>query len=114
MKISSEILITIFDPLRTWAEGSTGNWNMLIGSGFVLVFIGLILIFVYLKKIGEADERTNHIKLISALIMLFVLVLCDIIFPKEYMWQIFFLYKYSIAFFATGIYLVFRYIKDFN
>ncbi|WP_078395339.1 DUF2178 domain-containing protein [Shouchella patagoniensis] len=114
IKISSEISNAVFDPLRTWAEKSTGNWNMLVGSGFVLVLVGVILLFVYLKKMGKADERTNQIHLKSALIMLFGVILCDIIFPKEYMWQIFFLFKYSIAFFASGIYLAFRYNKDFN
>ncbi len=62
---------------------------------------------------GKADERTNQITLISTLIMLCVIILCDVIFPKEYMWQIFFLFKYSLAFCASGIYLAIRYKKDF-
>jgi|SRR5690625_1783338 len=111
---SLEISNSIFYPLKTWAEKSTGNWNILIGSGFVLVLFGLIILFIYRKKIGKADERTNQIYLKCALIMLYVVILCDIIFPKEYMWQIFFLYKYSIAFFASGLYLAFRYKMDLS
>ncbi|MDR0139493.1 DUF2178 domain-containing protein [Metabacillus idriensis] len=115
MKINfiSDIHDSIFHSLRSWAEHSPGNWNILIGSGFVLLLVGGILIYVFQKKMGEADERTMQIYLKSALIMLWVVILCDIIFPKEYMWQIFILFKYSLAFFASGIYLAVRYKKDF-
>ncbi|WP_163971902.1 DUF2178 domain-containing protein [Oceanobacillus halotolerans] len=113
-KSSTEISNTIFYPLKTWAEESPGNWNMLLGSGFVLLLVGLILSYVYYKKIGKPDERTNQIHLKSAYIVLWGVILCDIIFPKEYMWQIFFLFKYSLAFIASGIYLAVRYKKDFS
>ena len=86
---------------------------MLIGIGIVLLIVGVILLFVFYRKIGKADERTNQIHLKSTFIMLSVVILCDVIFPKEYMWQIFFLFKYSLAFIATGMYLAFRYKKDF-
>jgi hypothetical protein len=62
---------------------------------------------------GKADERTNQISLKSALFMLYGVILCDLIFPKEYMWQVFFLFKYSLALLASGIYLAVRYKKDF-
>lgn len=115
MKINSisDVSNTFFYPLKNWAEKSTDNWNVLIGSGFVLLLIGAIIIFVYQKKMGRADERTNQISSKSAFVMLGGVILCDIIFPKEYMWQIFFLFKYSFAFFASGIYLAVRYKKDF-
>ncbi|MBX0314638.1 DUF2178 domain-containing protein [Planococcus glaciei] len=103
----------IFHPLKSWAEQSTGNWNMLIGSGFVLLMIACILAYAFYKKIGSEDERTKQISLNSAFILLCVVILCDMIFPKEYMWQIFFLYKYSFAILAAGIYLAVRYKKDF-
>jgi hypothetical protein len=64
--------------------------------------------------IGREDERTNTIFLKSTSYMLVLIVLCDITFPKEYMWNIFFLYKYSLAFLAGGIYLAVRYKKDFS
>jgi hypothetical protein len=105
---------TIFSPLKTWTEESNGNWNMLILSGIVLLLVGGILVFVYRNKMGKADERTSHIYLKSAFIMLGGVVLGDLIFPKEYMWQIFFLFKYSFAFLASGIYLAVRYRKDFS
>ncbi len=111
---SIEISNKIFHPLKTWAEESTGNWNMLVGIGFLLVIVGAILVLVLCKKMGKADERTNQINLKSALIILGIVILCDIVFPKEYMWQIFFLFKYSIAFIASGIYLAIRYKKDFS
>ncbi|MCY9072890.1 DUF2178 domain-containing protein, partial [Bacillus inaquosorum] len=75
--------------------------------------VGLILTFVFIKKMGKADERTNQISLKSCLFMLCGVILCDTIFPKEYMWQVFFLFKYSLALLASGIYLAFRYKKDF-
>lgn len=115
MKINfiSDIHDAIFHSLRYWAEQSPGNWNILIGSGFVLLLVGGILTYVFQKKMGKADERTMQISLKSALIMLWVVILCDMIFPKEYMWQIFILFKYSLAFLASGIYLAVRYKKDF-
>ena len=112
MKIE-EISNAVFYPLKTWADKSTDNWNMLLVIGIVLLMVGGILTYVFHKKMGKADERTNQISLKSTLIMLCGVILCDIIFPKEYMWQIFFLFKYSLAFIASGIYLAFRYKKDF-
>ena len=111
---SSKISSAIFDPLKTWAEASPGNWNMLLGSGFVLLLVGLILLFGFLRKIGEADERTKQIESKSLVFMLFGIIFCDLIFPKEYMWQIFFLFKYGLAFIASGIYLAVQYKKDFS
>ena len=113
-KSSTEISNSIFSPLKTWVENSSENWNMLLGIGFLLLIIGLILLYVFLKKIGKGDERTDQIRLKSAYIILCGVILCDIIFPKEYMWQIFFLFKYSLAFIASGIYLAVRYKKDFS
>ncbi|MCY8238504.1 DUF2178 domain-containing protein [Bacillus inaquosorum] len=111
--ISDTITNAIFLPLKSWAEHSQGNWSILIGSGFVLLLVGLILTIVIHKKMGKTDERTDQIALKSCLCMLYALILCDLIFPKEYMWQVFFLFKYSIAFFASAIYLAVRYKKDF-
>lgn len=109
----SEIFNAIFNPLKSWAEQSQGNWNLLIVSGFILVFVGAIVTYALHKKMGKVDERTKQISLNSALIVLCVVILCDVIFPKEYMWQIFFLFKYSLAFLSSAIYLVVRYKKDF-
>ncbi|MFD0048349.1 DUF2178 domain-containing protein [Actinomycetes bacterium NPDC127524] len=113
IKSISDIPDALFYPLKSWAEQSPGNWNILIGIGFILLIIGGILTYVLQKKMGKADERTKQISLNSALIMLCGVILCDVILPKEYMWQIFLLFKYSLAFIASGIYLAFRYKKDF-
>ncbi|WP_224074583.1 DUF2178 domain-containing protein [Planococcus chinensis] len=110
---STEISNAIFEPLRSWAEQSAGNWNMLIGSGFILLIIACILAYAFYKKIGDEDERTKQISLNSAFILLCVVIFCDIVFPKDYMWQVFFLFKYSFAILAAGIYLAVRYQKDF-
>ncbi|WP_207302303.1 DUF2178 domain-containing protein [Gracilibacillus phocaeensis] len=114
MNTTDEITDTIFKPLNDWAQAAPGNWNTLLGSGFVVLLAGLILLFGLLRKIGKPDERTNQIHLKSAYIVLLGVVVCDIIFPKEYMWEIFFLFKYGLAFVAAGIYLAVRYKKDFT
>lgn len=74
----------------------------------------MILYFVFYKKLGKGDERTNTIFLTSSAYILFVIVLCDTIFPKDDMWTIFFLFKYGLAFLAGGIYLAVQYKKDFS
>ena len=113
--ITDKIENAIFTPLKTWTEQSNSNWNMLIGIGLLSLIIAMILVYVLQKKMGMSvsDERTSQINLKSALVMLIGIILCDLLFPKEYMWQIFFLFKYSFAFLAAGIYLAVRYKKDF-
>ncbi|PFW75778.1 DUF2178 domain-containing protein [Priestia aryabhattai] len=113
--ITDKIENVIFTPLKTWTEQSNSNWNMLIGIGLLSLIIAMILVYVLQKKMGMSvsDERTSQINLKSALVMLIGVILCDLIFPKEYMWQIFFLFKYSLAFLAAGIYLAIRYKRDF-
>jgi len=109
-----EISNNIFHPLKTWAENSNANWNMLIGIGFVLMMVGVALLLAIMVKMGKSDERTNQIHLKSMLIFLYVVIFFDVIFPKEYMWQIFFLFKYSLAFIVSGIHLAVRYKRDFS
>ena len=84
-KFFSDIHNAIFSPLKSWAEQSTGNWNILIGVGFLLVMGSAIFAFVMHKKMGPKDERTNIISLKSAYCVLSVIILCDMIFPKDYM-----------------------------
>lgn len=110
----SAIHYAIFSPLKTWAEASTGNWNLLIGIGFLLVMGSAFLTYVYYQKIGKGDERTNTIFLKSSYCMLLVIILCDMIFPKDYMWNVFFLFKYGLAFLAAGMYMAIRYKKDLS
>ena len=112
-KFFSDIHNAIFLPLKAWAEQSTGNWSILIVVGFLLVMGSAIFAYVMHKMNGLDDERTNIISLKSAYYVLGVIVLCDMIFPKDYMWNIFFLFKYGLAFLAGGIYLAVQYKKDF-
>lgn len=111
--ISGAISEKIFHPLKVWVEESNDHWNMMIVGGLVLMIVGGILLWVYSRKIGKTDERTSPIYLKCTYIMFTVVVLLDCIFPKEYMWQLFFLFKYSLAFIAGGIYLAIRYKKEF-
>ncbi|MCI3918845.1 DUF2178 domain-containing protein [Paenibacillus sp. TRM 82003] len=113
-KSISDIPSAIFYPLKSWAEQSAGNWNILVGVGFLLLMGSVIFAYVFYKKIGQDDERTNPIFLKSSYCILLAIILCDMIFPKDYMWTIFFLFKYSLAFLAGGVYLVVQYKKDFS
>lgn len=113
-KSISDIHNAIFSPLKIWAEQSTGNWNILIGVGFLLLIGSSIFAYVFYKKIGKDDERTNKIFLKSSYCMLWAIILCDMIFPKDAMWTIFFLFKYALAFLAGGMYLAVQYKKDFS
>lgn len=113
-KFFSDIHNAIFYPLKSWAEQSPGNWNILIGVGFLLVMGSTIIALVFHMKMGRKDERTNKISLKSAYWVLCVIILCDMIFPKDDMWTIFFLFKYGLAFLAGGIYLAVQYKKDFS
>lgn len=113
-KFFSDVHNAIFSPLKSWAEQSSGNWNILIGVGFLLVIASAILVYVLYKKTGQDDERTNKIFLKSSSYMLLAIILCDIIFPKDDMWTIFFLFKYTLAFLAGGIYMAVQYKRDFS
>ncbi|NMO94936.1 DUF2178 domain-containing protein [Paenibacillus lemnae] len=113
-KFMSGIHNAIFDPLKSWAEQSAGNWNILIGVGFLLLFGSAIFAYVFYKKIGQGDERTNTIFLKSSYFMLLTIMLCDMIFPKDYMWNIFFLFKYGLAILAGGVYMAVQYKKDLS
>ncbi|MDX8365679.1 DUF2178 domain-containing protein [Cytobacillus sp. IB215665] len=113
IKMFNYITNAIFSPLKSWAEQSQENFQILLGVGFLLFIGSIIFVLVLYKKIGKDDERTNRIYMKSSYCVLMVIVLCDMFFPKEYMWNIFFLYKYGLAFLAGGIYLAIQYKKDF-
>jgi len=113
-KFFSEIHNAIFSPLKSWAEQSQGNFHILLGVGLLLLIGSAIFAYVMHKMMGPKDERTNITSLKSAYWVLGAIILCDMIFPKEYMWNIFFLFKYALAFLAGGIYLAVQYKKDFS
>jgi len=95
---STDISNAIFSPLKSWAEQSTGNWNILIGVGFLLLMGSAIFTYVCYKKIGQDDERTNKIFLnkVTSRIRLFVLEVFSMNqvpetfrLPKIYLLQLF-------------------------
>lgn len=101
-----------FNALNEWSEKSTGNYNLLIGVGFLLVMISAITLVYCLLKLGERDERTTKIHLNICSSMLVTIVLCDLFFPKDYLQNILFLFKYALAFSVSLIYLLKKYKQD--
>ena len=61
IKAISDIPNAAFYSLKTWAESSSMNLNMLVGIGFILIIIGAILVYFYTKKIGKEDEYSRKI-----------------------------------------------------
>lgn len=53
-----KLLNSIFYPLKIWIEASNNNWNMNLGFSFLLLLLGILLIYTSLK-IGNYGERTN-------------------------------------------------------
>lgn len=85
MKIKSlnDIPEALFYPLKEWSEQSIGNFNLLVGIGFIFV-------------------------------MLVAVIACDMFFPRGYLVNQFFMFKYGIACFVSGLYLFLQYRKDFK
>lgn len=110
----SDVPEILFYPLKKWSEQSIGNFNLLVGIGFIFVMISTILVITYSKKIGRSDERTTLINLKSAYAMLVAIIACDMLLPKGYLVNQFFMFKYGIAFFIGGLYLFLQYRKDFK
>jgi hypothetical protein len=46
--------------------------------------------------------------------MLVAIIACDMFFPRGYLVNQFFMFKYGIAFFVSGLYLFLQYRKDFK
>jgi membrane-associated HD superfamily phosphohydrolase len=113
IKSLSDIPSALFYRLKTWAEYSNANWNLLLGIGMLLLIFGIALVYVYTKKIGKEDEHSQKIYYISVNAILLTIVFLDILFPKDYMWNQFFLYKYALAFIVSGLSLVYQYRKQF-
>lgn len=110
----------LFTGLHLWAGESTGNWNQLVGGSFVLFVVSCIVIFrgYYLfngwNLFSKGDERTSKINMYATAYMFIAFVILDLVLPHDFMWQIFFLLKYSLVFLVGGIYLLFRHYRDLN
>lgn len=114
IKSLSDIPEAMFYPLKEWSEQSIGNFNLLVGIGFIFVMFSAIFVVTYSIKMGKSDERTLLISLKSAYIMLVAIIACDMFFPRGYLVNQFFMFKYGIACFVSGLYLFLQYRKDFK
>lgn len=114
IKSLSDIPEALFYPLKEWSEQSIGNFNLLVGIGFVFVMFSAIFVVTYSIKMGKSDERTLLISLKSAYITLISIIVCDMLFPRDYLVNEFFMFKYGFACFASGLYLFLQYRKDFK
>ncbi|MDM7642627.1 DUF2178 domain-containing protein [Leuconostoc citreum] len=114
MKINSlsDLPDALFYPLKKWSEQSIGNYNLLVGIGFIFVMFSAAFVITYSIKTGKSDERTTLISLKSAYFMLIVIIACDLFFPKGYLVNQFFMLKYGMACFVSGLYLWFQSRKD--
>ena len=114
IKSISDIPGAFFYPLKEWAEASSTNWNIFVGIPMVLLLVAAIAYIRLIKTIGEPDERTNQYHKHWAYVDLITILVCDIIFPKEYLVMQFFVYKYALAVLAGDIYFYIQYNKDFS
>jgi hypothetical protein len=46
--------------------------------------------------------------------MLIAIIACDMLFPRDYLANQFFMFKYGITCFVGGLYLFIQYRKDFK
>jgi len=112
IKSLSDIPEALFYPIKKWVDLNINNFHIFLVGILLLIFLGLVLCITYSKKIGKADERTVNINLKSCYYMLITIVVCDIIFPTEYLHQQFAMLKYGIALIVSGLYLFLQYRKD--
>ena len=114
IKSISDIPGAFFYPLKEWAEASSTNWNIFVGIPMMLLLVAAIAYIRLIKTIGEPDERTNQYHKHWAYVVLITILVCDIIFPKEYLVMQFFVYKYALAVLAGDIYFYIQHNKDFS
>ncbi|MDM8213884.1 DUF2178 domain-containing protein [Enterococcus hirae] len=116
MKIHSlaDIPNALFYPLKEWAQASSLHWNIFVGSAMLLLLAALVGTLFFIRKLGAADERTNGYYKNWAFTVLIAIFVCDTIFPKDYLMNQFFVYKYAIAFLAGDVYMFLQYRKDFQ
>ncbi|TFJ38731.1 DUF2178 domain-containing protein [Carnobacterium divergens] len=114
IKSLSDLPEALFFPLKEWVTQSPSNLNFLVGLTMLMILIGMCLSYYLLKKIGKPDERTNEYYKKLAYVVLVVIIICDIIFPKSYMPYQFYSIKYSLAVLIGSLYLFRQYRKDFK
>lgn len=116
MKIKSlmDVPTALFYPLKEWTEKSITNFNIFIGIGMIFLLFSIGLLLIYSSKIGKSDERSSNIHLKGAYFILMTIIISDLLFPRDYLVNQFFMFKYGLACFAGGLYLLFQYRKDFK
>lgn len=114
IKSISDIPESLFNSLKIWTEASTLNFNILVGIGSIIMLAGIILGAYYYKKIGKEDEYSRGIYYKATSLMLATIFICDIFFPKTYMWNQFTLYKYAFATLVFALSLMYQYRRDFT
>ncbi|KRL56429.1 hypothetical protein [Furfurilactobacillus rossiae] len=113
IKSLSDIPDALFWPLKQWAEQSNLNFNILVGTGTLLLIFIMLAGYFMMRKIGKIqDERTATIYLTAASIMLSTSFICDIIFPNDYLINQFRMIKYIVMMLSGLIYLVVTYRKE--
>ncbi|GHP14596.1 hypothetical protein YK48G_20210 [Lentilactobacillus fungorum] len=112
IKSISDIPAWLFYPIKLWADKDSDNFNILVGTGMILLVLSLIMVWVLVRRLGDSDERTTGVYLKATSIAFVVVIICEIIFPSTYLVNQFKLYKYAFAMIAAAIYLFGEYRKE--
>lgn len=109
--------IIMIDLLNNWMLESTDNFNIVIGITAILLLGSIVILFIFSRKIGQPDERTNaiYLKIISC--MFTTQIIMNAIFISlvdsniEYFRQFFLLFQ-GIVFLIGAIYAIRLYRKE--
>lgn len=104
----------MIDLLNNWMLESTDNFNIVIGITAILLLGSIVILFIFSRKIGQPDERTNaiYLKIISC--MFTTQIIMNAIFISlviEYFRQFFLLFQ-GIVFLIGAIYAIRLYRKE--
>lgn len=112
VKSLSDIPAWIFYPIKLWAEKDSDNFNILVGTGMILLVLSFIMVWILVRRLGESDERTSKTYLKAMSWALVVILVCEIVFPSTYLVNQFKLYKYAFAMIAAAVYMYAKYRKE--
>ncbi|GIN86304.1 hypothetical protein J6TS2_26900 [Heyndrickxia sporothermodurans] len=109
----------MIDLLNKWMLESTQNFNIIVGITAILLLGSIIVLFIFSKKMGQPDERTNaiYLKIISCMfttqIIMNAIFISLVDHNTEYFRQFFLLFQ-GIVFLIGAIYTVGQYRKEFK
>lgn len=114
MKIHSisDIPNWLFFPIKQWVDQSHAHLEIFMGIAILIALASFFVTWIMVKKIGRQDERTAPIYLKSLEAGFIVLLICEFLFPNDYLIDQFRLYKYAFSLLAGGIYLLKDYQKE--